>query len=138
MSENQTEEGFRKSLEWICARADQEGHANDPLRLKIVLATIETEARQILAEHPRQHDGPTTTHVLFEGQPLCGFMAGQLPKDWPAGHNWVSIADVVWGDGKAYIPNDSQRLEDPRPCPGCCDRVASSLVLQDAVGGRWR
>ena len=85
-----------------------------------------------------KHDGPTTTHVLFEGQPLCGFMAGQLPKDWPAGHNWVSIADVVWGDGKAYIPNDSQRLEDPRPCPGCCDRVASSLVLQDAVGGRWR
>jgi hypothetical protein len=51
----------------------------------------------------------TTTHVLFEGQPLCGFMTGHVPKDWPSGHNWVSVMDVVWRDGKATFPPTSER-----------------------------
>jgi NTP pyrophosphatase (non-canonical NTP hydrolase) len=58
-------------------------------------------------------------HILFEGQALCGFMAGQLPKDWPEGHYWVSIMDVVWTDGKPSIPK--HKLFEP--CGRCIDRV---------------
>jgi hypothetical protein len=58
-------------------------------------------------------------HVLFEGQTLCGFMAGQLSKDWPEGHCWVSIMDVVWTDGKPSIPK--HKLFEP--CGRCIDRI---------------
>lgn len=31
----------------------------------------------------------TTYHILRHGQPLCGFMPGAVPKDWPENHRWV-------------------------------------------------
>jgi NTP pyrophosphatase (non-canonical NTP hydrolase) len=65
-------------------------------------------------------------HVLFEGQALCGFMAGQLPKDWPSGHYWVSIMDVVWTDGKPSIPK--HKLFEP--CDRCIDRIKASAKWQ--------
>jgi len=56
-----------------------------------------------------------TTHILFEGHPICGFMAGTVSSGWPDGHNWVSIAEVTWHDGGTSIP-----LSDHcTPCERC-------------------
>lgn len=30
-----------------------------------------------------------TVHVLREGEALCGFMNGAVPKDWPERHKWI-------------------------------------------------
>lgn len=34
-------------------------------------------------------------HALKHGLPMCGFMPGTVPGDWPAGHIWVSFYE--WG-----------------------------------------
>ena len=60
-----------------------------------------------------------TTHVLFEGQPLCGFMAGKLPKDWPPGHSWVSITDAA----------ERPILGLCVPCDGCFSLAASTTII---------
>jgi hypothetical protein len=69
--------------------------------------------------------GHTTTHVLFEGHPLCGFMAGTLPSGWPDGHNWVSIVEVVEHEpGVLSIPTN----ETCRPCVRCVSLASASTL----------
>jgi len=34
-----------------------------------------------------------TIHVLYQGQPLCGF-SPTVPRDWPKGHLWVGMEDI--------------------------------------------
>lgn len=47
----------------------------------------------------------TYVHVLMSGFPLCGFSQA-LPRDWPDGHRWVSIAHP-----------------DQATCPGCKSKL---------------
>ena len=68
----------------------------------------------------------TTTHVLFEGHALCGFMVWCLPTGggWPDGHNWVSIAEVMMRKDGASIPTNGTC----KPCDQCL-RFASASAL---------
>lgn len=36
-----------------------------------------------------------TVHVLYHGFVLCGAIHG-IPRDWGAGHRWVSAFDGSW------------------------------------------
>jgi len=79
---------------------------------------------------------PTTTHVLFEGHALCGFMAGGVPSGWPDGHNWVSIADVLVQEE----PPEASRIplrfsipalkDDYEPCRRCLTLVPVSSLTR--------
>jgi len=72
--------------------------------------------------------GPTTTHVLFEGHPLCGFMAGSVPSGWPDGHNWVSIVEVIEREpGVLSIPTN----ETCTPCDRCLSFVSASSLIRN-------
>jgi hypothetical protein len=116
---------MRESLEWIRERVQKESYGSDPTRLMMVLMTIERAAREVLKKHPRTIPvGPPTTHILFEGQSLCGFLVGHLPSMWPDGHNWVSVLEVFWTGGKASIPNHTRYS---KPCDGCLDRMTTSI-----------
>ena len=77
-------------------------------------------ARELLAAPP-VHSGSTTIHVLFEGRPLCGFMAGTLPSGWPDWHKWVSIADV--GLSATFSANEL-------PCDRCFHLASSSALTR--------
>lgn len=33
-------------------------------------------------------------HILRAGRPLCGFLPGVLPGQWPAGHKWVRLGSM--------------------------------------------
>ena len=33
-------------------------------------------------------------HAMYSGYPLCGF-SDELPRDWPAGHGFVSYSQIV-------------------------------------------
>jgi hypothetical protein len=71
----------------------------------------------------------TTTHVLFEGHPICGFMSGTVPSGWPDWHNWVSNAEVTWHDGETSIP-----LSDHcTPCERCLRFASPPPFLRNRV-----
>jgi hypothetical protein len=38
------------------------------------------------------HLGLLNVHVLFGGRPLCGFMPGVVPGQWPETHRWTYLA----------------------------------------------
>lgn len=43
----------------------------------------------------------TTVHILSRGRPLCGFMPGCVPGQWPERHKWVAIDSTDETDLKA-------------------------------------
>ena len=65
---------------------------------------------------PPVRTGPPTTHVLFEGHALCGFMAGCTPSGWPDGHNWVSITE------------EKKRITVNNPCTRCLSLSSASSL----------
>ena len=69
----------------------------------------------------------TTMHVLFEGRPLCGFMAGCVPSGWPDGHKWVSITEVKEVDGKPGFLHD----ERSTPCDRCLSLASASSLIRN-------
>lgn len=49
-------------------------------------------------------------HILHEGQTLCGFGYGLVPKDWPDGHRWASVDEpefVTCKDCLAWLEQKS-------------------------------
>lgn len=60
-------------------------------------------------------------HVLRSGEPLCGFMLGELPGDWPDGHRWISEAQAA----KPGAP--------PITCSTCAELFASRDLEQVRV-----
>jgi hypothetical protein len=50
-------------------------------------------------EEPYHHEcfmwclGLSHNHILVEGVPLCGFMPGHVPGDWPSHHTWVYLPE---------------------------------------------
>jgi hypothetical protein len=69
----------------------------------------------------------TTAHILFEGRPLCGFMAGCVPSGWPDGHKWVSITEVKEVDGKPGFLHD----EHSTPCDRCLSLASASSLIRN-------
>jgi hypothetical protein len=65
-----------------------------------------------------------TTHVLYEGRTICGFMKNvDFPKNWPDGHNWVPLSDVVEQDGIFRIPVCTEKI---RPCNECLNMIGKT------------
>jgi hypothetical protein len=54
-----------------------------------------------------------TVHALWGGLPLCGFMPGTVPGDWPAGHVWTNPQDLT-----ALKADDSAK-----PCEKCLEEA---------------
>ena len=67
-----------------------------------------------------------TTHVLYSGRALCGFMVDCVPGGWPDGHNWVSFGDVWFERGTIVYatPAANRPKENNKPCDQCLGFVA--------------
>ena len=98
--------------------------------------TLQMVPPAAIVQTPPAHTGPTTTHVLFEGHALCGFMAGGVPSGWPDGHNWVSIADVRVQEEPPEASRIPLRFSIPslkencEPCRRCLTLVPVSSLTR--------
>ena len=69
---------------------------------------------------------PAAAHVLWGGKVLCADLRLRgVPRDWPAGQRWISLADVASG---AEIPTDR--------CEACWNKVPGLVDGIRRIGAR--
>jgi hypothetical protein len=69
---------------------------------------------------------PSATHVLWGGKVLCADLRLRcVPRDWPLGQRWISLADVANG---ASAPSDG--------CVTCWDKAPSLVDGIRQISGR--
>jgi len=121
-AEKCAEDDYADEDEWSIAyyvRDESTGH-----RWEIRVGMLRQPS--FLALEARMLQMPAATHVLWGGKVLCADLRLRgVPRDWPTGQRWISLADVAEG---AKAPPDR--------CTPCWDRVPGLVdgILQ--ISGR--
>ena len=112
-AEKCAEDDYADEDEWsisYCVRDMSTGH-----RWEIQVGMIPQPS--FLALEVRMIQMPAATHVLWGGNVLCADLRLRgVPRDWPAGQRWISLADVAAG------------TKTPPDCCENCWSKAPSLV----------